>query len=128
MPFVDKINGLLGAGFLMDYYVHYMMYMFFNSFYDMDVDTNRMGVYTAQANVAISKKNLAQLVQFNMFDEFTKYDYGEQTNQRVYGNVDPPEYELKKITNRTIGLIYSKNDMWSTVEDVNFIAESLSGN
>lgn len=77
--------------------------------------------------MALSKKNLAHLIQVNMFDEFTRYDHGDDKNMKLYGNVDPPEYDLKAITNKYIAVIYTKNDMWTSVADVDFISSSLSG-
>ena len=103
------------------------MYQLFLTFFDCNADRSRLGVYTAQANFSLSKKNLAHLIQFNMFDEFTKFDFGDDNNTRIYHNIDPPEYDLKNITNRSVALIYCKNDQWSTVEDVDFIANSLTG-
>lgn len=103
------------------------MYQLFVTFFDCDADRGRLGVYTAQANFCLSKKNLAHLIQFNMFDEFTKFDFGDDLNGTIYDHIDPPEYDLKRINNRSVCLIYCKNDQWSTVQDVDFIANSLTG-
>lgn len=86
-----------------------------------------MSVYTGQANFALSKKNLAHLVQFIIYDEFAKFDYGEDGNMMVYGRPDPPEYDLKNITNRTVGIIYSSNDEWASLEDFESIGTTMKG-
>lgn len=86
-----------------------------------------MSVYTAQANFALSRKNLAHLVQFIVYDEFAKFDYGPAGNQLVYGREDPPEYDLRCITNRSVALIYSKNDEWASVEDFESIGSTMKG-
>lgn len=111
---------------MFDYYYNQLMYQLFVTFFDCNADRARLGVYTAQANFSLSKKNLAHLIQFNMFDEFTKFDHGDDNNVKVYQNLDPPEYDLKNITNRSVALIYCKNDQWSTVQDVDFIANSIT--
>ena len=87
-----------------------------------------MSVYTAQANFTLSRKNLAHLCQFITYDEFAKFDYGESVNESVYGKRDPPEYDLRCITNRTVAVIYSKNDEWASVQDFESIGSTMKGN
>lgn len=127
LPFVEQITKFFGSGNIFEDYINQLSMFAVTKFYDMNVDVKRLSVYTAQANLALSKKNLAHLIQVNMFDEFTKYDHGDMINQKLYGSIDPPEYDLKAITNRFIALIYSKSDMWSSVEDVDYISNSLTG-
>lgn len=127
LPFVEQMTRFFGSGNIFEDYVNQLSLFAVTKFYDMNVDAKRMSVYTAQANLALSKKNLAHLIQVNMFDEFTRYDHGDAINQKKYGCIDPPEYDLKSITNRNIALIYSKSDMWSSVADVDYISNSLSG-
>lgn len=87
-----------------------------------------MSVYTAQANFCLTRKNLAHLCQFITYDEFAKYDYGQSENEFKYGKRDPPEYDLRNITNRTVALIYSQNDEWASVHDFESIGQTMKGN
>lgn len=86
-----------------------------------------MSVYTSQANFALSRKNLAHLVQTIIYEEFAKFDYGEEANEEIYGKLDPPEYDISAITNRTVALIYSSNDEWASVEDFESIGQRMRG-
>lgn len=49
--------------------------------------------------------------------EFAKYDYGLFKNLLVYGKVEAPEYDLKKMLVRTY-VHYGPNDRTTTPEDV----------
>jgi lysosomal acid lipase/cholesteryl ester hydrolase len=49
--------------------------------------------------------------------KFQKYDYGRDKNLRVYGNQQPPVYNLSAITT-PIGIFYSDADFVVTTADV----------
>lgn len=118
---------MFSSGNVLQYYFDQLTYMLSSSFFDLDLDRSRMSVYTAQANFCLTKKNLAHLVQFIMYDEFAKFDYGEAGNEFLYGKRDPPEYDLRNITNRSVAMIYSKNDEWATVQDFQSIGATMRG-
>ena len=100
LPYVEQAIKFFGFGHVFEHLVNNIAIRMVNQVYDVNVDANRLPVYTAQANLALSKKNLAHLIQMNMFEEFTKYDHGDEKNEKIYGCVDPPEYDLKSISNR----------------------------
>jgi hypothetical protein len=51
-------------------------------------------------------------------DEFIKYDYGtDAANFKKYGQVDPPIYDLKKVTGFNILFIGGKTDKLSVPAD-----------
>ena len=44
-------------------------------------------------------------------DEFKKYDYGtDAANFKIYGTIEPPVYDLKKVTGFNLVLICGKTD------------------
>lgn len=52
---------------------------------------------------------------FKILDKFQRYDFGYKNNIIKYGQPEPPEYDLRKVTSPVV-LYYSKNDR---VVDVN---------
>lgn len=118
---------LSSGGTILQNYFDQITYLLSTSFFDLNLNRDRISVYTGQNNFALSKKNLAHLVQFIIYDEFAKFDYGEAGNMLVYGRPDPPEYDLKNITNRTVGIIYSSNDEWASLEDFESIGTTMKG-
>jgi len=122
---VSRVTRLLGSGNSFQYYMNRIMHMVSNSIHDSDINEERLSVYACQADLHISKKNLAQLIQLNIYDEFSRFDYGDKHNEKSYGNVDPPLYDIRTITNRTIAMIYSLNDQLTTEADMDFISNSL---
>ena len=59
-----------------------------------------------------------------MSNEFCQYDYGAVKNQRIYGQPEPPNYELSKIT-CPVYLYYSDNDDKSDPKDIARLEEYL---
>ncbi|ODN01190.1 Lipase 3 [Orchesella cincta] len=56
---------------------------------------------------------------------FRKYDYGSSENQRRYGSVDPPDYNLEQI--RTpVYLLWAEQDTLITPPDIQRLASRLS--
>lgn len=124
---MDTLSDMLSSGNILQQVFDDLTYLLSTSFFDLNLNRSRMSVYTAQANFALSRKNLAHLVQFIVYDEFAKFDYGPAGNQLVYGREDPPEYDLRCITNRSVALIYSKNDEWASVSDFESIGSTMKG-
>lgn len=114
-------------GSALQQYFEQLTYLLSSSFFDLNLNRDRMSVYTSQLNFALSRKNLAHLVQTIVFEEFAKFDYGQQDNQHIYGKLDPPEYDISAITNRTVALIYSANDEWASVQDFESIGHRMRG-
>ncbi|XP_025420148.1 lipase 3-like [Sipha flava] len=66
--------------------------------------------------------HFAQLMKRNQW--FGQYNYNKQKNMEVYGQPDPPAYELSGITVPT-ALYHAENDWLSTMKDVNVLAQRL---
>jgi hypothetical protein len=45
--------------------------------------------------------------------KFQKFDYGRRKNLEVYGQEEPPEYDLGKVKVPAY-LLYGKNDIYTT--------------
>lgn len=46
---------------------------------------------------------------------FRKYDYGFIGNLAKYGKLEPPDYEIEKITTPVV-LFYSQNDLFAHID------------
>ncbi|KAH8376737.1 hypothetical protein KR093_001124, partial [Drosophila rubida] len=79
-----------------------------------------MGHVPAGAN----SKQVRHYMQLRESTRFGQYDYGSETNQRVYGRSTPPDYALERIT-APVGLYYGQNDYLTAVEDVQRLAKRL---
>lgn len=66
---------------------------------------------------AASTKDLVHLGQGVATDTFRKYDYGTERNMLVYGQANPPDYDISKIT-APVALFASKGDRYSVIKDV----------
>lgn len=71
-----------------------------------------------------SRKNLNHLIQISQKQKFVNYDYGSARNMAVYKRTVPPEYDLSKVTMK-IALFVAKNDMISTIKDVELLRKQL---
>lgn len=86
LPMVEKLIKVFGYGHIFEHQVNKLSLSIVTQLYDVNVDPARLPVYTAQANLALSKKNLAHLIQMNMFEEFSRYDHGDEMNEKLYGS------------------------------------------
>ncbi|CAG9793143.1 unnamed protein product [Diatraea saccharalis] len=71
-----------------------------------------------------SVKTLAQYGQSMISSDFVKFDYGRQTNMKVYGQEKPPKYKLS-IVSAPVVIIYGRNDGLVDVKDVKWLAKKL---
>ncbi|XP_036147183.1 lipase 3 [Monomorium pharaonis] len=70
----------------------------------------------------------AQLIKSGTFllpGKFKQYDHGILNNKKIYGTLNPPTYDLSKIT-APVHLYYSENDWLSNVKDVEKLYSELS--
>lgn len=72
-----------------------------------------------------TKTYLHYLQEIRNEGKFQQYDYGPRGNMIKYGNVTPPEYNLKNI-NRPIYLFYAENDIFSSAIDVERLSKKLN--
>ncbi|XP_053609884.1 lipase 1-like [Plodia interpunctella] len=71
-----------------------------------------------------SRKTLIHLAQLGNRKEFAEYDYGNDTNLELYGSVNPPPYNLSKVTFDVV-MYCGANDLVSTLEDVSILESQL---
>lgn len=71
-----------------------------------------------------SAKQFLHYLQNIASGTFSKYDYDENKNQKLYGTRKPPEYEVDKI-NAPVALFYGDNDWFCDVEDVTILKNKL---
>uniref|UniRef100_A0A1L8DPY2 Lipase n=2 Tax=Nyssomyia neivai TaxID=330878 RepID=A0A1L8DPY2_9DIPT len=55
---------------------------------------------------------------------FAQYDHGTVGNLKRYGSINPPSYELSKVT-APVTIYYAQNDWLSSIEDVEHLAQKL---
>lgn len=83
--------------------------------------TNMSGHFPAGTSFK-SFEHLCQLYEnFNI----TMYDYGAETNKKVYGGEKPPVYPLDRLTGFDIWLICGKGDKLVAPKDYNYLKELL---
>ncbi|CAH2986858.1 unnamed protein product [Chilo suppressalis] len=71
-----------------------------------------------------SVQNLAKYGQSMVSTDFQKFDYGRETNLKVYGQERPPKYKLGAVTPPVV-VIYGKNDGLVDVKDVKWLIGKL---
>ncbi|KAF5291045.1 hypothetical protein FQA39_LY14478 [Lamprigera yunnana] len=80
---------------------------------------------TLQHNMeASSVKTLYHALQVVRSGRFLHYDYGEEGNKRIYGDINAPPYDLSKIMFSSL-LFYSENDAIITPENVKILYNML---
>lgn len=73
-----------------------------------------------------STRNFVHLLQHRT--SLVYYDYGDaEVNQRHYNQTYPPHYDYSAISNQHMALIYSKNDWFLHLADVQRLKDSLKG-
>jgi lysosomal acid lipase/cholesteryl ester hydrolase len=88
------------------------------------MNTTLLPVITKYAPAGSSTKQMLHYAQEIRSAKFRQYDFGMIDNLKKYGSVNPPNYDLKKITAPTF-LIYSKNDWLSAEKDVDRLCTGM---
>ncbi|XP_063367969.1 lipase 1-like [Cydia amplana] len=78
----------------------------------------------AQYFAGISRKTLEHYDQIYFSGKFAQFDYGPSNNVLVYGEINPPEYDLRKVSTKA-AILYGENDMMATMEDVHHLGRLL---
>jgi lysosomal acid lipase/cholesteryl ester hydrolase len=86
--------------------------MFLLSGFDGEqLNMTRLGVYFSHMPAGTSAWNIIHYVQqYQSKSRIQMYDYGRMMNIRKYGQEEPPEYHLERISNRYIALMSGQND------------------
>uniref|UniRef100_T1J8T3 Partial AB-hydrolase lipase domain-containing protein n=1 Tax=Strigamia maritima TaxID=126957 RepID=T1J8T3_STRMM len=72
----------------------------------------------------VSFKTFVHLFDLLKYNDLMRYDYGEEENQRRYGTVRPPVYDLGRITSPT-SLFYGANDPLATPLNVEMVSRRI---
>lgn len=92
------------------------------------LNSTRLPVYINHIPAGTSCKNIRHYIQ-QIFhaDTLTMYDYGFGGNIRKYGQINPPQYNLGRITlNKSISLIYGQSDFLSVLGDIDRLKGQLN--
>ena len=87
--------------------------------------SERFDVFMANYPCGASSKSFEHLAQMVRTGRFMYFDYGEKRNLELYGQLETPSINLQKISKVPIGLIVGRNDLLSTVEDANWLRNTL---
>ena len=88
---------------------------------------SRMAVYLTHAPMGTSLWTLDHFLQSRKSGDFLMFDRGETENMKLYGQPKPPRYELEKITNPYIAVIYSRGDTYASEKDAVWLKNQIKG-
>ncbi|XP_049876863.1 lipase 3-like [Pectinophora gossypiella] len=89
-----------------------------------NLDVELIPVIMQHLPAGASTRQIKQYAQAVAHNEFTKYDYGAEINQRVYGSAQPPKYNMQKVQT-PVALYYSEEDWLAHPSDVERLAKEL---
>ncbi|KAL1475667.1 hypothetical protein MTO96_037123, partial [Rhipicephalus appendiculatus] len=84
----------------------------------------RIPVYLCHNPAGTSMKNVIHYGQLVGSKRAQMFDYGASKNNEVYGQREPPEYNLSRVTT-DVGLFWSKGDQFVTPREVDELRSSL---
>ena len=93
-----------------------------------DDDMNKFVDYMGHFPSGTSLKALIHYAQIFRRGEFVNFDYGYDENFRRYGQPTAPVYELNKIQNIPVCMLYGDDDTLSNEKDNRFLKEILEKN
>ncbi|KAF2888027.1 hypothetical protein ILUMI_18146, partial [Ignelater luminosus] len=85
--------------------------------YSNQFNKSMIPVILSNTPAGSSYKHWRHVIQVYLSGKVPKYNYGEEENLRKYGQKNPPEYNLTKIT-APVALYYGVNDLLCAQEDV----------
>lgn len=90
------------------------------------INTKRVSVFFSFPGVHCSRKNASYYMQL-AYNEFCQFDYGTvRSNRLKYGSDRPPLYNLDKVTNPFIGLVFSRDDTMASYRDILYLKHKLT--
>lgn len=87
-----------------------------------------MQVFISHYPSGTSLKSLQHFTQLLVSNRFAYYDYGEEENQKKYGQDTAPSIDISKISSVPIALFVGKSDELATVTDAEWIVKNLGYN
>lgn len=91
-------------------------------------NSRRMSVYLSHLPSGSSLKAINHFVQLKRSGRFCPYDYGKDKNLEKYGLEEPYEYNLKKVKDFPIAILYGKQDRLASANDVEWLLDELGDN
>ncbi|KAK6637680.1 hypothetical protein RUM44_008102 [Polyplax serrata] len=74
--------------------------------------------------LGVGAKELLHLLQISESDKFRAFDYGTPRNLKIYGSIEPPQFNLSKVQVPTY-LYYGPNDFFVSERDLFKLAKEL---
>lgn len=97
----------------------------FSGFDGKEMNKTRTPVYVSHTPAGTSAWDIVHWAQSVNSRRFSKFDYGSKMNRIKYNSDKPPEYKLKKITNKYIALFSAQNDWLADPDDVQALRDAL---
>ncbi|CAH8651038.1 unnamed protein product [Heterobilharzia americana] len=96
-----------------------------------NTNVTRLPIYVAHTPAGTSVQNMVHYCQGIMTDRFQKYDYGTEKNLEVYGQPNPPLYDISKL--KVPIVIYhgghdwlaSTKDIYKLINQINYTVSSV---
>lgn len=85
---------------------------------------SRIGVIFSHLPSGTSLKNVVHFGQLVRCRHFRKFNYGVLKNRRIYGQRNPPDYDLTRVT-APVAIFWSLNDWLADPKDVRLLAHTL---
>ena len=89
------------------------------------LNVTRLPVYLSHTPAGTSSWNMIHLAQGISSGKVQMYNFGKLGNLMKYGQEEPPEYMLEKITNRYIAFMSGANDWLADLKDVQLLKQRL---
>lgn len=89
-----------------------------------NLDVKDIPVIMGHLPAGASTRQMKQYAQAASTQQFTKYDYGSEINEKVYGSRQPPQYQMKKVK-VPVALYYSDGDWLANPQDVARLEKEL---
>uniref|UniRef100_A0A131YJZ1 Lipase n=1 Tax=Rhipicephalus appendiculatus TaxID=34631 RepID=A0A131YJZ1_RHIAP len=97
---------------------------FFNGGFPIEMNVTRFPVYMSNNPAGSSARNMFHFAQIIRTNHFQHFDWGPIKNKRIYGQAEPPQYDITKIT-APVALYWSDGDVLACEQDVRHIERLL---
>ncbi|CAH0390745.1 unnamed protein product [Bemisia tabaci] len=104
-----------------------IMFLLFMDFFGDDIDQLDMLKFKQIASAfgaGTSLKAMEHMVQLYESREFRKFDFGRTRNKKYYGTIEPPQYNLTKVTVPSC-IYYGANDYFVDFESIERLSKIL---
>lgn len=89
-----------------------------------DVDVKLVPVIMGHLPSGASVRQVRQYGQALSSQDFRKYDFGSDINEKVYGEPQPPKYDMTKVQ-VPVAMYYSEDDWLAHPKDVERLRQEL---